>query len=65
ALTLKNTAQHPDLLMDVTAFTQLYFGQVSVQELIEAGRLTAINNQVVALLDSILPKCKNYINEYY
>ncbi|MEG1913848.1 MAG: GNAT family N-acetyltransferase [Acidaminococcaceae bacterium] len=65
ALTLKNTAQHPDLLMDVTAFTQLYFGQVSVQELIEAGRLTAIDNQVATLLDSILPKCKNYINEYY
>ncbi len=51
--------------MDMAAFTQLYFGTFSAQELWEAGRLRTTKPEKLRLLDLLLPKCENYINEYF
>ena len=51
--------------MDVAAFTPLYFGQFSAQELAAENRLKIHNQEAASLLDRLFPKCHNYINEYF
>ncbi len=60
-----STAGEEEVTMDMGAFTQLYFGAFSAAELQEAGRIRCADPQKLALLDRLLPKCRNYINEYF
>mgnify|MGYP001029920720 FL=1 len=62
---VKSTVDMQDIEMDVAAFTQLYFGQFSVQELAAENRLKIHNEEAALLLDRLFPKCHNYINEYF
>ena len=62
---IENVFELPDVEMDIGAFTQLYFGQFSLDELAAEGLITVNSNDAGTLLSSIFPKCKNYINEYY
>lgn len=54
-----------DVNMDIAAFTQLYFGLLNATELAEAGRLAYRDTSKLKFLDELLPKKKNWINEYY
>ena len=62
---VKSMVDMQDIEMDVAAFTQLYFGQFSVQELAAENRLKIHNEEAALLLDRLFPKCHNYINEYF
>lgn len=64
-INIKSTVDMQDIEMDVAAFTQLYFGQFSVQELAAENRLKIHNQEAASLLDRLFPKCQNYINEYF
>ena len=67
AVAAKSTIDVEEVTMDMGAFTQLYFGAFSAKELWEAGRLrvNAGAEAKLALLDSLLPKRRNFINEYF
>ena len=54
-----------DITMDIAAFTQLYFGLVSAKELWEAGSMQCSDAGKLELLTELLPKKKNWLNEYY
>ncbi len=60
-----STVDMQEIEMDVAAFTQLYFGQFSVQELAAENRLKVHKQEAAELLDKLFPKCHNYINEYF
>lgn len=62
ATPVKQTA---DVVLNVGAFTQLYFGTFSAEELREAGCLQCAEDDKLALLDKLLPKVRTYINEYF
>lgn len=62
---VKVTVDMQDVEMDIAAFTQLYFGQFSVQELAVENRLKIQNQEAAEILDMLFPKCNNYINEYF
>lgn len=64
-INIKSTVDMQDIEMDVAAFTQLYFGKFSVQELAAENRLKIHNQEAASLLDRLFPKCHNYINEYF
>lgn len=66
-LSVKSTIDAEEVTMDMGAFTQLYFGAFSATELFEAGRLRvkAGAEEKLALLDSLFPKQRNFINEYF
>ena len=66
-LSVKSTIDVEEVTMDMGAFTQLYFGAFSATELFEAGRLRvkAGAEEKLALLDSLFPKQRNFINEYF
>ena len=51
--------------MDMAAFTQMFFGAFTATELAEAGFIEAENSEKLAVLDSMFPKCRNFINEYF
>ena len=51
--------------MDSAAFTQLYFGTFSFEELVRAGKIIVHNPQKSGFLQALFTKCRNYINEYY
>ena len=67
AVAVKSTIDVEEVTMDMGAFTQLYFGAFSAKELWEAGRLrvNAGAEAKLAFLDSLLPKRRNFINEYF
>ena len=56
-----------EVTMDMGAFTQLYFGTFTARSLFEAGRIRvkAGAEEKLALLDSLFPKQRNFINEYF
>lgn len=58
-------AAAPDVVLSVSAFTQLYFGTFSAGELHEAGLLQCAEDDKLTLLDKVLPKARTYINEYF
>ncbi|MDY5045492.1 enhanced intracellular survival protein Eis [Phascolarctobacterium sp.] len=66
-LSVKSTIDVEEVTMDMGAFTQLYFGAFSATELFEAGRLRVKvgAEEKLALLDSLFPKQRNFINEYF
>lgn len=55
----------PDVAMGVGAFTQLYFGTFSADELREAGLIDCRDTEKLQLLDEFLPKARTYVNEYF
>ncbi len=65
AIKIEDTFNLPDIEMDISAFTQLYFGQFSLTELVAEGIIALYSDHAGLLLSDILPKCNNYINEYY
>ena len=62
---IEDTVNLPDIEMDISAFTQLYFGQFSLSELAAEGTIAVHSEDAGLLLSDVLPKCNNYINEYY
>lgn len=62
---IEDTFNLPDIEMDISAFTQLYFGQFSLSELVAEGIVAVHSSDAGHLMSDILPKCNNYINEYY
>ena len=64
---VKSTIEQEEVIMDMGAFTQLYFVAFTATELWEAGRIRvkAGAEEKLALLDSLLPKQRNFINEYF
>lgn len=62
---VKPAFELPDVEMDVAAFTQLFFGQFSLNELAAEGLATVCSKPAADLLAGLFPKCKNYLNEYY
>ena len=66
-LSVKSTIDVEEVTMDMGAFTQLYLGAFSATELFEAGRLRVRVGAEgkLALLDSLFPKQRNFINEYF
>ena len=65
AIKIEDTFNLPDIEMDIGAFTQLYFGQFSLSELAAEGTIAVHSEDAGLLLSDVLPKCNNYINEYY
>ena len=67
AVEVKSTIEQEEVIMDMGAFTQLYFGAFTATELWEAGRIRvkAGAEEKLALLDSLFPKQRNFINEYF
>ncbi|MGM9529186.1 MAG: enhanced intracellular survival protein Eis [Phascolarctobacterium sp.] len=67
AIEVKSTIEQEEVIMDMGAFTQLYFGAFTARELYEAGRLRVKNGgeEKLALLDGLFPKQRNFINEYF
>ena len=66
-LSVKSTIDVEEVTMDMGAFTQLYFGTFTARSLFEAGRIRvkAGAEEKLALLDSLFPKQRNFINEYF
>ena len=64
---VKTTIEQEEVVMDMGTFTQLYFGAFSATELCEAGRIRvkAGAEEKLELLDSLFPKQRNFINEYF
>ena len=64
---VKSTIEQEEVIMDMGAFTQLYFGAFTATELWEAGRIRvkAGAEEKLALLDSLFPKQRNFINEFF
>lgn len=60
-----STLAEEEVTMDMGAFTQLYLGAFSATELWEAGRIQCAQPKKLQLLDKLLPKCRNYVNEYF
>lgn len=54
-----------DVQCSIGAFSQLFFGRVSAQELANIGRLTTNFPGNIEILVAMFPKCTNYNNEYY
>lgn len=52
------------LEMSIGALSQLYFGRLSIAELVYSGKIKIQNEEEQILLDSLFPKCTNFINEY-
>lgn len=65
SLKMATTMDDEEVTMDMGAFTQLYFGMFSAAELAEAGRIKVNDYSKLAVLDALMPKCRNYINEYF
>lgn len=66
SLHIKNSpSEAEDVFMDIGAFTQLYMGAFSAEELLNAGRIRCHNIELVRLLNILFPKKVNYDNEYF
>ena len=60
-----STLDNEEVVMDMAAFTQMYFGAFTATELAEAGKIKVHNAEKLSVLDRLFPKCHNYINEYF
>lgn len=67
SIEVKTTIEQEEVVMDMGTFTQLYFGAFSATELYEAGRIRVKTGaeDKLELLDSLFPKQRNFINEYF
>lgn len=64
-LSYGSTLDKEDFAMDMDVFTQLYFGERDVLELVEAGLIVVNNPMKLAALGRLFPKCETYLNEYF
>lgn len=64
-LKVEETNSKGDIILDAAAFTQLYFGAFTATELWEAGKLVCNDVSKLKALDELLPKTRNWINEYF
>lgn len=64
-LSYGSTLDKEDFAMDMDVFTQLYFGEQDVLELVEAGLIVVNNPMKLAALGRLFPKCETYLNEYF
>lgn len=64
-LEVEKSIDKEQVAMDMASFTQLYFGALSATELWEMGKLQCTDAKKVELLDKLLPKQRNWINEYF
>lgn len=55
----------PEFQCDIGAFSQLFFGRISAQDLHKSGRIQTNFPGNMAKLDTLFPPRVNYINEYY
>ncbi len=62
---LMDTIKVPDITMDISTFTQLYFGTYSVEQLWANGKIMVEDQKKLQILSRLLPAQKNYINEYF
>ena len=62
---LKDTLTVPDLTMDISAFTQLYFGTYDAMHLYRQGRILADNVHHIDMLAELFPRGNNFVNEYF
>ena len=62
---LRDTLQDPDITMDITTFTQLYFGTYDAWHLYRQGRILAPEAKHLDMLSTLFPKGNNFINEYF
>lgn len=60
-----NTLDDPEILLDESAFTQLFFGAFSAEELVRSGTVYAASEEAVSKLENLFPKENNWINEYF
>lgn len=64
-LELLNTVDDATVLMDEAAFTQLFFGAYSVNDLLKAGMIFVADKESKEVLEKLFPKENNFINEYF
>ena len=62
---LRDTIKVPEITMDITTFTQLYFGTYSVEQLWANDKIMADDQTKLQILSRLFPAQKNYINEYF
>ena len=62
---LRDTLKVPKITMDITAFTQLYFGAYSAEELCLNDRIMAEDANKLQAFSRLFPAQKTYINEYF
>lgn len=60
-----STTAAEDVVMDMGAFTQLYFGAFTLEELADAGKAKIKQMDKAYFLQALFPKRVNYINEYF
>lgn len=64
-LVVEEASGKGDIILDTGAFTQMYFGAFTATELWEAGKLVCNDASKLKALDELLPKTRNWINEYF
>ena len=64
-LQLDNSAEIPDVTMDIGTLTQLYFGTFNVRQLLNNSRVLAEKESIIVLLEKLFPVKNNFINEYF
>lgn len=64
-LEVEETSGRGDIILDTAALTQLYFGAFTATELWEAGKLICNDASKLKAFDELLPKTRNWINEYF
>ena len=62
---LRDTLKVPEITMDITAFTQLYFGAYSAEQLCLNDRIMAEDANKLQAFSRLFPAQKTYINEYF
>lgn len=54
----------PKAKLSVGAFTQLFFGRLTAEELVSQGELSG-DPEAICTLSALFKRCDNYINEYF
>ncbi len=64
-LSLQDTTDDPDVVLDVGTMAQLVFGTFTVSELAANGQIDIVSGMAEAMLAKLFPWQNNYINEYF
>ena len=62
---LRDTLKTPNVTMDISTFTQLYFGTYDAWQLYQQGRILAEDTKHIDMLVKLFPRGNNFINEYF
>ena len=62
---LRDTLKEPNVTMDISTFTQLYFGTYDARQLYQQGRILAEDTKHITMLAKLFPRGNNFINEYF